>query len=266
MITALTVLYRHQKVGRLKYSGDKKIYFQYDKDWLRNGFSISPISLPLEEKIFISNKPYFNGLFGVFSDSFVDSWGELLIKKYLKTKNIDYDSLNILEKLSYIGHSTMGALEYRPLMEKDTPNENFDLDEIQQSIYELLDNKETNDIDHLFHLGGSSSGTRPKILTKYQGREVIIKFASRYDPVNITELEYRYMLIAKEVGINIPYVDLIKTKNRSYFLIERFDRINETKIHMISASGILDVDHHIPSIDYLDLLKLTRLVTQNKKR
>ena len=49
----LEVFYHDQKVGTLAYTREGKIAFEYDKDWLLNGFSISPLSLPLEKKVFI---------------------------------------------------------------------------------------------------------------------------------------------------------------------------------------------------------------------
>lgn len=262
-MNTLNVFYHNKKVGTLKIDSKAKIYFQYDEDWVKKGFSISPIKLPLCSNVFESNCKYSNGLFGVFADSFVDSWGELLIRRYLLTKNIDYDSLNILEKLSYIGKNGMGALEYKPANSVKC-HFNLDLDSINESISKIVNNKECNDIDNIFSLGGSSGGTRPKILVNYKGRDSIVKFASRFDDKNIAEQEFLYMSKAKQAGINIPYIELIETSKHKYFSIERFDRFKQEKIHMISVSGLLEVDHNVPSLDYLDLLKLTRLVTRNE--
>ena len=89
-----------------------------------------------------------------------------------------------------------------------------------------------------------------------------MKFSSRFDPKNIAELEYKYMSMAKDSGINIPLIKLVTTKNNNhYFLIKRFDRFNGRKIHMISAAALLECDYQAPSLDYNDLIKLTRVVT-----
>lgn len=264
MINSLNVFYHKKKVGILFISKSKRICFCYDKEWLSNGFSISPISLPLEERIFEYKKTNFNGLFGVFADSFVDSWGELLLKNYLKSKGIKYSDLNILEKLAYIGKNPMGALEYYPNYSTEANKNNLDLDKLQDDFDLLLNNKNCENIDEVFKLGGSSSGTRPKILTTYNGKDVLIKFSSKFDPKNAVELEFEYMSKAKEAGINIPYIELLQTKKNKYFLIERFDRKNGEKIHMISVSGLLEVDHNVPSLDYFDLIKLTKLITRNE--
>ena len=48
-----------------------------------------------------------------------------------------------------------------------------------------------------------------------------------------------------------------------YFGVERFDRKPEGKIHTVSAAGILGADYRVPSLDYLDLLKLCHILTRN---
>lgn len=54
------------------------------KGFIPYGFSISPFSLPLKRQVFIPQKDYFHGLFGVFSDSLPDAWGQLLLSRLLK--------------------------------------------------------------------------------------------------------------------------------------------------------------------------------------
>lgn len=74
-ILKLTVKYNSRIVGYLVLIDDNKIAFQYDDEWLKNGFSISPFSLPLTNEIFINNKTNFDGLYGVFEDSLPDGLG-----------------------------------------------------------------------------------------------------------------------------------------------------------------------------------------------
>lgn len=250
------------KVGTLALTKDNKVAFQYSEEWIRNGFSINPFKLPLSNRVFISNSPYFKGLFGVFADSLPDSYGELLLDRYLRRKGIDVKSLSCLDRLSYVGSSGMGLLEYVPDYSEEHNNENVDYDVIQKECNDLLDSKEVKDINALYSLGGSSGGARPKTLIKYNKEDWIVKFSSKYDPKNIAELEYKYMSLAKAFGINVPEIKLITSrKNKKYFLIKRFDRIKDKKIHMISAAALLECDFKAPSLDYNDLIKLTRVLT-----
>ena len=65
----LTVTIQGRTVGILAETKTGYGAFQYDKEWLQNGFSISPFSLPLEDRVFMPKSDVFEGLFGVFSDS-----------------------------------------------------------------------------------------------------------------------------------------------------------------------------------------------------
>ena len=264
MINYVTVKYHNRVVGILGLDKENRIFFRYDQEWINDGFSISPFSLPLSNNDYYPTKNYFNGLHGVFGDSFVDSWGELLIKRYVKQKGIDYDSLSIIEKLSLIGNSTMGALTYHPSTKINLIDTNYDLDSLSIEINKLLNNKESNSVDELFRRGGSSGGSRPKILAKYKNKNVLIKFKSRLDSNNIAEQEYEYMLKARECGINIPNVYLIYGKENKYYAVERFDIKDNRTLHIISVAGLLECDFKSPCLDYRDLLKLVLIVTRDK--
>ena len=76
----LHVYYGERLVGTMALTESKKAAFEYDDEWLADGFSISPFSLPLEKRVFVPTKDYFRGLFGVFADSLPDAWGQLLLE------------------------------------------------------------------------------------------------------------------------------------------------------------------------------------------
>ena len=50
-IRDLTVKYHDRIVGYLAETKDGRTAFQYGKEWLVDGFSINPLSLPLGEKV-----------------------------------------------------------------------------------------------------------------------------------------------------------------------------------------------------------------------
>ena len=51
-IKSLQVFYNDKKVGTLALTKNNIVAFEYDNEWLNNGFSISPYSLPLKKQIF----------------------------------------------------------------------------------------------------------------------------------------------------------------------------------------------------------------------
>lgn len=104
---SLQVLYDERLVGVLALTKEGRVAFEYDDEWLREGFSISPFSLPLEKQVFVPTKPYFAGLFGVFADSLPDAWGNVLVNRVLKKNGINPGNLTSLDRLAIVGSSGM---------------------------------------------------------------------------------------------------------------------------------------------------------------
>ena len=74
-IDRLSVRYHGREVGILSLTPDnKRCAFEYDRQWLVDGFSISPFELPLKPGLFIAKPEPFAGDFGVFEDSLPDGW------------------------------------------------------------------------------------------------------------------------------------------------------------------------------------------------
>ena len=260
----LKVFYNDILVGTLAKTPDRVVAFEYDSDWLNNGFSISPFSLPLIKKIFIPKYDPFGGLFGVFNDSLPDGWGRLLVDRLFLKNKINPNEIDNLNRLAVVQESGMGALTYKPEHRFESKNNIADYDILAQECSKILESQNSDNLDELFILGGSSGGARPKILTSIDNEDWIIKFPSSSDSKNIGEKEYQYSLCAKDCGINMTETRLFPSKICSgYFGIKRFDRKNGKKIHMISASGLLETSHRLPNLDYNTLMKLTLELTRN---
>lgn len=265
----LDVYYKNRHVGTLAEMADKRIAFQYDREWIRTGFSISPLSLPLSNEVFVPSErsiERFGGLFGVFSDSLPDSWGELLLDRYLSSIGISREKVSTLDRLAYIGTSGMGALEYIPAKNTDFDviGSKLNFDEIAKECGELLSSKLSDKIDVLFKLGGSSGGTRPKVFLSEQGREWIVKFPAQNDPNISGKREYDYSLCAKKCGITMTETQLVSSEVcEGYFKTERFDRQNGSKIFTTTFAALLEVDFRAPSCDYETFMKLIRGITKD---
>ena len=269
-IKSLQVFYNEKKVGTLALMKNNIVAFEYDSNWITNGFSISPFSLPLKKQVFIPRIDPFDGLYGVFSDSLPDGWGRLLVDRMLNSQNINPREISQIDRLAIVGETGMGALSYKPeynlLEDKDYQE---DYDNLTLSCKKILNTEYSADLDNLFRLGGSSGGARPKILTKIDNEDWIIKFPSSLDDSNIGKLEYLYSVCAKKCKIDIPKTKLFPSKISSgYFGIKRFDRKKLStgairKLHMISVSGLLETSHRIPNLDYNDLMQLTLNLTKS---
>lgn len=267
-VDKLTVFYHGQPVGDMVLADNRLAAFEYNKNWLLDGFSISPFSLPLEKKVFMPKYDPFEGLFGVFADSLPDGWGRLLVDRLLRKKGLDPARVGILTRLAIVGEAGMGALSYRPMVLLENVEKNLSYDEISTECKKLLQEEMTDELDFLFAKGASSGGARPKIMTTIDDEPWLIKFPSTYDRKNIGELEYKYALCAKKCGIQMTDVKLFpSSKCSGYFGTKRFDFIEGqggmVRVHMVSAAGLLETSHRIPNLDYDLLMKLTLKLTRD---
>jgi serine/threonine-protein kinase HipA len=259
-VDILKVKYNEITVGRLVLNRENLAVFEYDIDWLNSGFSISPIHLPLTSESFIAKRNPFNGLFGVFNDSLPDGWGNLLLDRLLKEKGINPIELSVLDRLSIVGNNGMGALSYEPESMKLDSSVDFDLDFFAAETMKILQSQDSESVETLYKDNGSSGGARPKVLIKHENEEWMVKFRSSFDPEYIGEIEYNCSLAAKRAGIEMPETKLFEGK---YFGVKLFDRNENRRIHVHTASGLLYADHRLPALDYDDLLKLTRYITRD---
>ena len=265
----LEVYYHNKHVGTLAQTPEKMIAFQYDNEWIKEGFPINPLTLRLDNTVFIPEAKsidIFHGLHGVFADSLPDSWGELLLDRYLESIGIASEDLSILDRLSYVGKSGMGALEYRPSKQSDYDFSinNLDYDIIAKSCNDLLSSKQIDELNLLYNLGGSSGGTRPKIYLHEDNRDWILKFPANNDPAISGIREYDYSLCAKRCGINMTETKLVPSKFcEGYFMTERFDKKGNDKVFSITFAGLLDIDFRAPSCDYETFMKVVQVLTKD---
>lgn len=260
-VKVIEVFMNKVKLGRIALTPDFLCAFEYDLAYLSSGTSISPFNLPLKPELFIAKRTPFNGGFGVFDDSLPDGWGNLILDRYLKSKGIESAKLTILQRLALIGNTGRGALEYRPDYSESTRDEILDLDKLASEAEKILTSDyDGESLDTLYAHGGTSGGARPKVFMKIDNKEWLVKFKATMDPANVGESEYKYSLLAKKCGVNMPETRLFEGK---YFGVERFDRTPRGKIHTVSAAGLLNADYRVPSLDYGDLLQVCHILTKN---
>lgn len=261
-IQAVNVIYHGRKVGTLSVATKEACQFEYDKDWLVNGFSISPLKLPLKSGIMTADYFPFNGNFGVFEDSLPGGYGEYLLRKVLSKTGVNYEALTPVQRLSLVGSSGMGALCYEPETKMPQIQWEGSFDEMQRMALEVLSEKSDDNVDVLFYRSGNSGGVRPKCIFTDADGHWLVKFRHTYDPKNIGETEYRYNQVARQCGIVVPDFKLIDGK---YFASKRFDIENGKRLHVVTASGLLNEPITPPKMDYHSLLQLTGYLTQSPK-
>ena len=272
--------YGIRRMVGLLYENAGRVFFEYSPDFLQSGIALSPFKLPLKPGVFEDEKRTFDGLFGLFNDSLPDGWGCLLLDRKLRKRGLSYDSITPLSRLSMIGRNPMGALEYEPADEAAEEVGNVELDSLSGEVDKILAGNDSDVLDELLKLNGSSGGARPKIVAYVSDDRQkiihgganppagftpwIIKFSERHDKLNSGETEYRYSLAAKEAGIDMPPTHLFPSKNGGgYFGVQRFDRTPQGKVHVHTACGLLHASHRFSCLDYENLLKLTLVLTRD---
>ena len=261
-VNKLQVFFRHQLVGTLGRTPDHtRCTFQYAPEWLRIGFSISPLELPLRAELFIAEPTPFYGNFGVFEDSLPDGYGRYLLNRLLQKHGIDELSLSPLQRLAIVGSSGMGALRYEPEMIEAEKHLLPELSTLQQMALDVLSEKTTEGVDTLYYNSGNSGGCRPKCLYRDDEGQWLVKFRHTYDPLDMGVQEYRYNQLAEACGIIVPKYKLL---NGSYFASKRFDLDADGRpLHVATAAALLRENIHPPKTDYKVLLALTGFITQS---
>ena len=262
---------------------DRRIYFEYDRDFIEAPLPISPFKLPVNPGVFEHTEREFSQVFGVFNDSLPDGWGLLLMDRVFRKQGLDPARVSILDRLAYIGERGMGALTYHP----PTANEEdsapaVDLQELAHQAERILQGSTEDVLPSLRLAGGSPQGARPKVLVAVHedGRAIagtsdvpedfrhyLVKFPAGEDLPEIGAVEAAYALMAEEAGLNIPPTKLFETRDGGrYFGVERFDRDGNLRLHMHTLSGLLHASHRLPSLEYEGFLKATLILTKDHRQ
>jgi len=252
-------------MGRLAIK-ERKIFFEYTAEFIKTRLELSPLKLPLKPGVIVCEDRLFDGLFGIFNDSLPDGWGRLLLDRKLMKLGFNPGDLSPLDRLCYVGKHGMGALVYEPEIDGVVQQTHEDLDEIANEILQFQEKDDDQFVDDLLAMNGSSAGARPKIVVNLDGANWIIKFRSSIDPKDIGPIEYAYHLMAKEAHLTIPGAKLFPSKKGpGFFGVKRFDRVAGNRLHMHTVSGLLHVDHSIPSLDYETIMKATLWLTKDAR-
>lgn len=266
-VKKIQVLYRNLPVGILQMDASRGVcVFEYEKSWLADGFSLSPTELPLQSGLMYADKDKLGGVFATFEDSLPDGYGLYLLDRILRKQGFSLEELTPLQRLSIIGNGGMGALTYQPVMTGFQAQAELEgeqqLDYLQEEALKVLSEKSGGDASLLYYNSSNSGGARPKTVMRAQdGSHWLVKFRHTYDPADIGQTELLYMQTARECGITIPRIGLVRDK---YFAIERFDYAPDGKrLHVLTASALLKTDFRNQDVDYTNLLALTGYLTQD---
>ena len=266
--------------------GNDTAAFQYDPVFTRSGIEVSPIVMPLTDRVHqFPDLPRntFHGLPGLLADSLPDKFGNALIDAWLATQGRTPESFNAVERLCYTGTRGMGALEYVPATgPKPQQAQNMEIDALVKLASEVLshrndlqtsfaDASKTEHLRDILRVGTSAGGARAKAVIAWnpQTNEVrsgqvtagsgfkywLLKFdgvtgnkdKELEDPKGYGAIEYAYALMAADAGITMSESRLLEENGRRHFMTRRFDRLaGGEKLHMQSLCALAHFDFNSP--------------------
>ena len=256
--------------------------FQYDPEFARSGIEVSPLVMPLSDRVFafpeLPRKTFY-GLPGMLADSLPDRFGNALINAWLATQGRAPESFNAVERLCYTGARGMGALEFSPgLGPRPQRAKKIEIDALITLASEVLtqrnelkttfvDQSRAHALNDILRVGTSAGGARAKAVIAWnrQTNEVrsgqvkaglgfdywLLKFdgvtgnkdKELDDPKGYGAIEYAYSLMAKAAGVNMSECRLLEENGRRHFMTRRFDRLEGgEKLHLQSLGALAHFD------------------------
>lgn len=229
--------------------------FEYEKDWLKGNkasFTLDPELMPYLGRQYPTGK----NIFGLFADASPDRWGRVLMNKRERiTAQKEGRKPNKLYDSDYLlgvyDETRMGGIRFKLDQEgsfisddKDTATPPWTtlrtLEEASRN-YERDDGLSEKWLTQLIKPGSSLGGARPKAtVVDTKGQLWIAKFPSRNDENDTGAWEMVVHDLALLCGLNVPEAKLEKFSSfGSTFLVKRFDRIENKRIHFASAMTLL---------------------------
>ena len=278
--TLMGILYVNSLKGGESYS------FEYDREWLKKTslkITLDPELMPYSGRQY----PFGKAIFGLFSDSSPDRWGSVLMNKRERilagkegrkpAKLYDSDYL-----LGVYDETRLGGIRF-----KTEPNGAFLSDDKEtaappwaslRTLEEASRNFENEDtalsekwLNQLIRPGSSLGGARPKATVIDPNEQLwIAKFPSKNDENDSGAWEMITHDLAEICGLHVPEAKLEKFSNLgSTYLVKRFDRILNKRVHFASAMTLLGKTDGTSAADgtsYLDIAAFIKSYGAQPKR
>ncbi len=237
--------------------GKETCSFEYDSAWLKSHAAQSFLDPELQLYQGRQYAPMNKALFGLFSDSCPDRWGTLLMRRReaILADRENRKPRQLLETDYLLGvhdEARMGALRFS--LQPDGPFLACDSDmaappwvtlrELEAASLAFEQDEDTlNDrwLRQLLAPGSSLGGARPKATVKdANGNLWIAKFPSHHDEQDTGAWEQVAHELAKACGLLVPESKMERFSSfGSTYLVKRFDRKNNRRIHFSSAMALL---------------------------
>jgi serine/threonine-protein kinase HipA len=282
----IEVRYLGQPVGQLATNG-RQTLFQYDAGWLRTGHDLAPFTMKRRNEPTLGIIPEFHYLPPLFAGSLPDDYGRRIMTAWFRKHRGPAYTPTPLDMLGYVGETGMGALTYHPTANAFPAAIYRALDiRSQQKLSEAIDSPGLSDgefVEQARRAAHTVGGMYPKFLCAEDRRDGklyeddprvgrgfrrwIVKLSQDTRPY-AGEIEFLLNRLAKTAGISVPETKLMVSRDKNgvetaNFAIERFDSIEDERIHVSSLAVLLGRPASGLDIDYRDLLRTSHELTRD---
>lgn len=190
MVTVAEIEVWGKFVGAVRWNQNLQLAeFEYDSAFLKNGWDLSPIHMPIQQEAQVYSFPAlragrengsitFKGMPGLLADVLPDRYGNQLIQQWLTANGRGGEAMNPVEQLCFIGSRGMGALEFRPSRgEMNTNGFSVELESLIETARNLekqraglrgnFKENEQGALRQLVKIGTSAGGARPKAVIAF---------------------------------------------------------------------------------------------------
>lgn len=177
--------------------GQQLASFEFDRGFLKSGWDISPVLMPLAQGKRLYSFPEvrrgrddafdtFKGLPGLLADMLPDKYGNRLINAWLVQNDRLAHSLNSVELLCFIGKRGMGALEIKPTLRQEAARAStLEIESLVDIAAKVLNSKEGFGSDlskeeesalaDILKIGTSAGGARAKAVIAFNPKTGEVK-------------------------------------------------------------------------------------------
>ncbi|HDY7529505.1 TPA: type II toxin-antitoxin system HipA family toxin [Vibrio vulnificus] len=186
VMEVITITYQDNLVGAVSFDTEKGLgSFEYDPSFVKKGVELSPIKMPLSNRIYRFPELDFNtfkGLPGLIADSLPDDFGNAVLNAWVASQGRSPSDITPLQRLQYTGKRGMGALEYAPATKLRSLNasQQVEIQSLVSIAQEILDSRGNFEVElkqngqddreammSLLSVGMSAGGARPKAVLAF---------------------------------------------------------------------------------------------------
>ncbi|WP_439474168.1 type II toxin-antitoxin system HipA family toxin [Algoriphagus formosus] len=209
MVVAAEVWLWDRLAGAILWDESQQLAsFEFDQSFLRSGWDIAPITMPLRQGKRLYSFPEirrgrndafdtFKGLPGLLADMLPDKYGNQLINAWLVQNGRPTDSLNSVELLCFIGKRGVGALEIKPSLRTEaSKSTSLELDSLVSIANKILNTRESFQTDlsqeeeeamaDILKIGTSAGGARAKAVIAFNPKTGEVKSGQVKAPKGFT--------------------------------------------------------------------------------